>query len=147
MEPKQPPIQDPAAIEIGKHSTPDQVSRISPKLDPREQQIQADYEWGWHDPQVRQDFGGQVIAVHGRKVWGVGHSHTTPTKTASQVSSRNGQDGSVTPASTLARAPATAGSVSTAQAAPAARMSTMASSARLESSRIVTSSSGAAKQT
>jgi hypothetical protein len=32
----------------------------------------ADYDWALHDPQVRQEHGGRVVAVRGRKVWGAG---------------------------------------------------------------------------
>lgn len=46
-----------------------------PTLNEREQQIQSDYEWCLHDGGVRQQYGGQVVVVHQRKIWGAGRSH------------------------------------------------------------------------
>jgi hypothetical protein len=31
-----------------------------------------DYDWAIHDSQVRQEHGGLIVAVRGRKVWGAG---------------------------------------------------------------------------
>src|SRR2546430_2591450 len=33
---------------------------LSPYLDEREQQIQDDYEWCWHDPEMQKKYGGKV---------------------------------------------------------------------------------------
>ncbi len=49
---------------------------LSPHLDAREQQIQDDYEWCWHNSEMRKKHGGKVVIVHKRKVWGVGANHT-----------------------------------------------------------------------
>ena len=48
---------------------------LSPYLDEREQQIQDDYEWCWHDPDMQKKYGGKVVIVHQRKIWGVGKNH------------------------------------------------------------------------
>jgi hypothetical protein len=48
---------------------------FAPYLDEREQQIDADYEWCSHDPEVRQRYGGKVVIAYRRKVWGVGRNH------------------------------------------------------------------------
>jgi hypothetical protein len=34
-----------------------------------------DYDWAMEDPQVRQTYGGLVVAVWRRKVWGAGRNH------------------------------------------------------------------------
>jgi hypothetical protein len=44
-------------------------------LDEREKRIQEDYEWCLHDPEVRRRYGGRVVVVQNRKVWGVGSNH------------------------------------------------------------------------
>jgi hypothetical protein len=54
---------------------------ISP-LTEQEQQLHNDYEWGLHDPQVRQEHGGQVVAVHRGRVWGAGADHGAALQTA-----------------------------------------------------------------
>ena len=48
---------------------------FSPYLDQREQQIDDDYEWCLHDPEVQKKYGGKVVVVHKRKIWGVGKNH------------------------------------------------------------------------
>ena len=48
---------------------------LSPYLDAHEQQMQDDYEWCWNDPEMQKKYGGKVIIVHQRKVWGVGNNH------------------------------------------------------------------------
>jgi hypothetical protein len=48
---------------------------LSPYLDEREQQIQDDYEWCWHNPTMQKKYGGRAVVVHKRKVWGVGKNH------------------------------------------------------------------------
>jgi hypothetical protein len=49
---------------------------LSPYLDEREQQIQDDYEWCLHDPEVRRKYGGKVVVAYKRKIWGAGKNHT-----------------------------------------------------------------------
>jgi len=48
---------------------------LSPYLDERELQINDDYEWCWHDPEMQKKYGGMVVMVHKRKIWGVGKNH------------------------------------------------------------------------
>jgi hypothetical protein len=48
---------------------------FEPTLDEQERQIQDDYEWCLHDAAVRARYGGQVVVVHQRKVWGAGKNH------------------------------------------------------------------------
>jgi hypothetical protein len=52
------------------------VDRFGPYLDGREQQIDDDYQWGLHDPEVVAKYAGKVIVVFRRKIWGVGKTHT-----------------------------------------------------------------------
>jgi hypothetical protein len=44
-------------------------------LDERERQLNDDYEWCLHDPEVRRRFGGQVVAAYRRTIWGAGKNH------------------------------------------------------------------------
>ena len=50
-------------------------SPLGPYLDEREQQMQDDYEWCLHDPEVRQAYGGRVVVAYQRKIWGAGKNH------------------------------------------------------------------------
>lgn len=45
------------------------------ELNDRERRIWADHELVLHDPEVQQQYAGQVVAVHDRKVWGMGQTH------------------------------------------------------------------------
>jgi len=49
-------------------------SRPFEELDfPPETEANAeDYDWAMQDPQVRREYGGLIVAVRGRKVWGAG---------------------------------------------------------------------------
>jgi hypothetical protein len=42
------------------------------EMNQRERQLLADHEWALHEGDVQQQYAGQVVAVHDRKVWGVG---------------------------------------------------------------------------
>jgi hypothetical protein len=44
-------------------------------LDEREQQMEDDYEWCLHDPEVRKAYGGRVVVAYQRKIWGAGRDH------------------------------------------------------------------------
>jgi hypothetical protein len=48
---------------------------LAPTLDDREQQIWDDYEWCLSDRQVQEKYGGKVVVVYNRKIWGVGKHH------------------------------------------------------------------------
>jgi hypothetical protein len=47
-----------------------------PYLDERERQMNDDYEWCLHDPEVRKKYGGKVVVAHERKIWGASKNHT-----------------------------------------------------------------------
>src|SRR5262249_26023739 len=44
-------------------------------LNEHERQINDDYEWCLHDPEVRRQYGGQVVVAHRRRIWGAGRDH------------------------------------------------------------------------
>src|SRR5262245_22306837 len=48
---------------------------LGPRLDEREQQINADYEWCLHDPEVRRRYGGRVVVAYQHRIWGAGKDH------------------------------------------------------------------------
>jgi hypothetical protein len=48
---------------------------LSPYLDEREQQMNDDYEWCLHDPEVRKKYGGKVVVAYKHKIWGAGKNH------------------------------------------------------------------------
>ena len=41
----------------------------------RENRIDDDYEYCLHNEEVRREYGGQVVAVHARQIWGAGEHH------------------------------------------------------------------------
>jgi hypothetical protein len=53
-------------------------------LTEQEKQINDDYEWCLHDPEVRRQYGDQVVAVHQRRIWGVGKDHLAALNAALQ---------------------------------------------------------------
>jgi hypothetical protein len=55
------------------------------RLDEREQQIRADYEWGQQAPEVRRAHAGRVVVVHCRHIWGVGDTHADALAAARQA--------------------------------------------------------------
>jgi hypothetical protein len=44
-------------------------------LTEEEKKMNEDYEWCLNDPDVRRQYGGQVVAAHQRRIWGVGANH------------------------------------------------------------------------
>ena len=44
-----------------------------------------DYDWAMQDPQVRQEYGGLVVAVRNRKVWGAGKNYRVAWERACQT--------------------------------------------------------------
>ena len=42
------------------------------ELDSREKQIREDYQWVLRDGTVQRQQAGKVVAVHRKKIWGVG---------------------------------------------------------------------------
>ena len=63
---------------------PVEEHQFPPYLDEREQQINNDYEWCLHDPAVRKQYGGKVVVVYKRKIWGVGKNHAAAWEDAQQ---------------------------------------------------------------
>ena len=53
-------------------------------LTEQEKQINDDYEWCLHDPEVRRLYGDQVVAVHQRRIWGAGANHLAALNAALQ---------------------------------------------------------------
>jgi hypothetical protein len=45
------------------------------EMNERERALWADHEWVLHDAGVQRQYAGQVVAVSGRAVWGVGETH------------------------------------------------------------------------
>jgi hypothetical protein len=43
-----------------------------PETEEEDRRPSDDYDWASTDPEVRARYGGQVVAVHRRTVWGVG---------------------------------------------------------------------------
>ena len=48
---------------------------FGPYLAEKEQQVDDDYEWCLRDRQTQEKYGGKVVVVHKRKIWGVGKDH------------------------------------------------------------------------
>jgi hypothetical protein len=38
-------------------------------------ELEEDYQWAFHDPDVRRQYGGRVIAFRHRTIWGAGKSY------------------------------------------------------------------------
>jgi hypothetical protein len=51
-------------------------SRSMLQLDEAEQQLRQDYEWVLHDTAIQRQQAGKVVAVHKKRIWGVGESHS-----------------------------------------------------------------------
>lgn len=66
--------------------TPDSSSNIYYSLTEHEKQINDDYEWCIHDPDVRRQYGDQIVAVHQRRIWGSGPNHLAALNAALQQS-------------------------------------------------------------
>ena len=60
-------------------------SSFGPVLDEREQQIDADYEWCLHDPEVQRRYAGQVVVAYRGRIWGAGKNHREAGLAAEQV--------------------------------------------------------------
>lgn len=54
----------------------------STPLTKTEQRINEDHNWALSDKNVRKKYGGLVVAVYKRKVWGAGKNHREASKTA-----------------------------------------------------------------
>jgi hypothetical protein len=53
----------------------DHAGNVERPFNERENQIDDDYEWCLTDHEVRRKYGGQVVVVFQRRVWGWGKNH------------------------------------------------------------------------
>jgi hypothetical protein len=53
-------------------------------LTKHEKQVNEDYEWCLHNPEVRRQYGDQIVAAHQRRIWGVGADHLAALNAALQ---------------------------------------------------------------
>lgn len=60
------------------------VSTMPSYLTEHEKQVNDEYEWAINDPEVRRQYGGQVVAVYQRRIWGAGPNHSVALDTALQ---------------------------------------------------------------
>jgi hypothetical protein len=70
------PKQDKLGDRVGNAPEEGGPAGLAPFLDDREKQIQDDYEWCLHDPEVRRLYAGQVVVAHQKRIWGTGPNHT-----------------------------------------------------------------------
>jgi hypothetical protein len=63
------------ANEGGTNDEESRAAELPPYLDEREQQMNNDYEWCLHDPEVRKKYGGKVVVAYKRKILGVEENH------------------------------------------------------------------------
>ena len=82
-EPDQAPENLPPSREDGR-GTSSAEDEGGPSLDDRERRIDEDYEWCLHDPGIRLAYGGKVVVVHQRTIWGVGSTHAAAWEAARQ---------------------------------------------------------------
>lgn len=54
-------------------------------LTEQEHQVNADYEWVLHDPDIQRAQAGKVVAVHQRRILSVGANHREALQTALQL--------------------------------------------------------------
>lgn len=53
-------------------------------LTEEEKRVNDDYEWCLHDPEVRRQYGEQVVAAYQRRIWGAGANHSAAVNAALQ---------------------------------------------------------------
>lgn len=56
-------------------ATSESFSNLPCYLTVEEKKMNEDYEWCLNDPDVRRQYGGQVVAAHQRRIWGAGANH------------------------------------------------------------------------
>lgn len=56
-------------------ATSEPIPIMSSYLTEEEKKMNEDYEWCLHDPDVRRQYGGQVVVAHQRRIWGAGPDH------------------------------------------------------------------------
>src|SRR5262249_61135353 len=54
---------------------PDDVQELPPYLNEDELQMNDDYEWCLHDPEVQKAYGGQIVVAHKKRILAVGTNH------------------------------------------------------------------------
>jgi hypothetical protein len=57
-------------------ATPLTTKKKYSTLNAKERQINEDYEWCLHDPEVRKQYGGKVVVAHRKRILGAGKNHT-----------------------------------------------------------------------
>lgn len=51
------------------------LPRVISPMTEREHRLNSDYTWAMQDPMVRTRYGGMVVVVHEKQVWGSGVDH------------------------------------------------------------------------
>jgi hypothetical protein len=51
------------------------ISKPIVELDERERQIREHYQWVLRDGKIQREQAGNVVAVHKRRIWGIGANH------------------------------------------------------------------------
>jgi hypothetical protein len=77
-------MSEPGISEITRADDPpaDEMAAKEAARAARQRQLDDDYQWGRHDPQVHRKYGGQVIVVHKHQVFGAGRDHDVAYQTA-----------------------------------------------------------------
>lgn len=65
-------------------AVPEEFSAFPSYFTEEEKRFNEDYEWALHDPEVRRQYGDQVVAVHQRRIWGAGPNHLVALNAALQ---------------------------------------------------------------
>jgi hypothetical protein len=61
-------------------------------LNAKERQINEDYEWCLHDPEVRKQYGGKVVVAHRKRILGSGKNHLEAWRSATRNAECPGKD-------------------------------------------------------
>ncbi len=68
------------------------VTRRDSMRNAKERQINDDYEWCLHDPEVQKQYGGKVVVAYRKRIIGAGKNHTEAWRTAQRTSECPGND-------------------------------------------------------
>ena len=71
------------------------------RLDERELALSADYDWALEDAELPKTYGGQVVAVSNRRVWGAGRTRTQARNAAKEAGCPDSEDLALVPISRL----------------------------------------------
>ncbi len=77
-----------AASEVAPSPAPKRYSTLNAK----ERQIDEDYEWCLHDPEVRQQYGGKVVVAHRKRILGSGKNQIEAWRIAARKADCPGKD-------------------------------------------------------